>query len=240
MNLLLFSPDELASNRQLTVSDRRFTHLTRVLNAEVGDNIKVGQLGGNTGVAQITEVTGEAATMHINLTQPPPAALPLAIVLALPRPKMLRRIFQTVASIGVKELHLINSYRVEKSFWQSPFLKEDAIRQQLCLGLEQSMDTVLPTVQLHKRFKPFVEDNLTDIVGARTALVAHPYDAAPCPTGLNQPAILAIGPEGGFIPYEIEKLKEAGFDPVSLGERILRVETAIPVLVSRLCSDSFC
>ena len=58
---------------------------------------------------------------------------------------------------------------------------------------------------------------------------------SPCPVGpLSSPVTLAVGPEGGFIDYEIGKLCEAGFQPVTLGSRILRVETAIPVILGRL------
>ncbi|MDB2481016.1 16S rRNA (uracil(1498)-N(3))-methyltransferase, partial [Porticoccaceae bacterium] len=39
---------------------------------------------------------------------------------------------------------------------------------------------------------------------------------------------------GGFIPYEIDKLNQVGFESVHLGQRILRVENAVPALVSRL------
>src|SRR5690606_28312505 len=102
----------------------------------------------------------DAAELQVEFQQPPPAKLPLTLLLALPRPKMLKRVLQTVASMGVPRLVLLNSYRVEKSFWQTPFLTPEAIREQLILGLEQSRDTVLPEVWIEKRFKPFVEDQL--------------------------------------------------------------------------------
>ena len=55
-----------------------------------------------------------------------------------------------------------------------------------------------------------------------------------CPHLIDDACVLAIGPEGGFIPYEVEKLEEAGFDRIHLGSRILRVETAVTAIVSKL------
>ncbi len=149
---------------------------------------------------------------------------------------MLRRIFQTIATMGVKRLYLINTWRVEKSYWQTPWLSDSAIREQLILGLEQGCDTVLPEIIIKKRFKPFVEDELPNIISNTKALVAHPTGSAPCPMALNRQTSLAVGPEGGFIDYEVTKLVEAGFESITLGNRILRVEIAIPVLLSKLFS----
>jgi 16S rRNA (uracil1498-N3)-methyltransferase len=112
-------------------------------------------------------------------------------------------------------------------------LQPDKLHEQLLLGLEQTCDTMLPEVHLRPRFKPFVEDELPSIVTGTTALVAHPVADSPFPASIPGPTTLAIGPEGGFIPYEVEKFQECGFASVSLGERILRVETAVPVLLSR-------
>ncbi|MDY6816692.1 MAG: RsmE family RNA methyltransferase, partial [Pseudomonadota bacterium] len=141
---------------------------------------------------------------------------------------------QTCAALGIKDIWLINSYKVEKSFWQTPWLSEDNLRENLALGLEQARDTVMPTVHIRKLFKPFVEDELPGILAGKRALVAHPGTPMPCPVHLDEPAVLCVGPEGGFTPYEVAKLEEAGCQGVHLGPRILRVETAVPVLASRL------
>ena len=234
MNLLLFSPDQPADNGTLTVTGRQHLHLKQTLKVEPGHQVRVGEINGLMGTGTVATIGDHATTLAISLERDPPPPLPLKLILALPRPKMMRRILQTVASLGVKELHLINSYRVDKSYWGTPWLEPDAIRGQLWLGLEQAADTRLPEVHLHKRFKPCVEDLLPDIIANTRALVAHPYTESACPSGLGESASLAVGPEGGFIPYEVEKLEECGFTPVSLGPRILRVETAVPVLVSRL------
>jgi RsmE family RNA methyltransferase len=147
---------------------------------------------------------------------------------------MLRRILRSAAETGVREVHLINSFRVEKSFWQSPAVQPAALTETLLLGLEQGGDTLLPEVCCHRRFKPFVEDRLPGILAGQTSLLAQPGNHPPCPRGLRGDTVLVIGPEGGFIPYEVDKLQQAGCEPVSLGPRILRVETAIAFAMGRL------
>jgi RsmE family RNA methyltransferase len=115
-------------------------------------------------------------------------------------------------------------------------LQPEQLEEQLILGLEQGCDTVLPLVHRCRRFRPFVEDDLPGICAATTNLVAHPGTGVSFPHRAQIPATLAIGPEGGFLPYEINKLGEAGFTPAHLGSRILSVETAVSVLLSRYIS----
>jgi RsmE family RNA methyltransferase len=234
MNLaLLFDSDFLAPDRAL-LTGRRRVHLEAVLKASKGDRIPVGRVNGSMGSGEIIRLTDSEAELAVTLNSPPPAALPLSLVMAMPRPKMFRRVLQTATALGVKDIWLLNAWKVEKSFWQTPWLEDEALTDNMVLGLEQAMDTVMPKVHIRKLFKPFVEDELPVLIGDRTALVAHPGTGTPCPTHLNAPTVLCIGPEGGFIPYEVEKLEAAGCQPVHLGRRILRVETAVPVLVSRL------
>ena len=228
MNLILLeAADFTAADRVVLRDPRRLAHLREVHQAAAGDRMRVGLLDGLMGSGQIESLDAGQACLTVILDQPPPAKLPLTLLLALPRPKMLRRVLQTVSAMGVARLVLLNSYRVEKSFWQTPFLEPAAIEKQLRLGLEQARDTVLPEVLIEKRFKPFVEDRLPALAAGTRGLVGHPGNYPACPT-------LAIGPEGGWIPYEVEKLQEAGLAPVQLGERILRVENAVPALLARL------
>ncbi|MFE8070676.1 16S rRNA (uracil(1498)-N(3))-methyltransferase [Marinobacteraceae bacterium S3BR75-40.1] len=234
MNLALLEPDDFLGDHEARVTGRRLQHLREVLAAQPGDSLPVGRLNGPMGTGQVERLDAHEARLRITWDRVVPTPLPLTLVLGLPRPKMMRRVLQTVAAMGVKRLVLLHSYKVDKSYWQTPWLAPETIKEQLVLGLEQAMDTALPEVTLHKRFKPFVEDELAALAGNSRKLVAHPNTATPCPMALREPVTLCIGPEGGFIPYEVEKLQEQGFDPVHLGARILRVETAVPALLARL------
>lgn len=234
MNLLLFSSDDRLQNNRVRIADKRLKHLQEVLAASEGDSLRVGEIDGLMGTAEILQMQADHALLEVDLQQQPPEKIPLTLVLALPRPKMLRRILRMVAEMGVPELHLVNSYRVEKSYWQTPVLEAAVVEEYFLQGLMQSRDTVLPTLHIHQRFKPFVEDELPGLVKNTRALLAHPGDHPPCPTASAEPTLLAIGPEGGFIPYEVEKLQAAGCEAISLGPRILRVENAVSSLIARM------
>jgi RsmE family RNA methyltransferase len=143
-------------------------------------------------------------------------------------------VLQCASSLGIKKIILLNFFRVEKSLWQSSSLKEDAIHEQLILGLEQAKDTVLPEVILRKRFKDFADDELPGLIKGALPLVAHPGAVDACPCGIKQPVTLLIGPEGGLIDDELQKLKGLGFRAVDLGARILKVESVLPFVVGKL------
>jgi RsmE family RNA methyltransferase len=233
VNLLLFEAGELDGDGTLLLRDRRRRHLSEILGAAEGDTVRVGQLDGQRGEGLVEQLDGHSARLRVRLDSPPPSALDLTLVLALPRPKMLRRILRGIAEVGIKQLHLIHSYRVEKSYWQSPLLRPQPLRDYLIAGLEQASDTVLPSVSLHRRFRPFAEDTLPGLLSDRHGLLASPHATRNYPASPPSPALLAIGPEGGFIPFEENILTAAGCRPVSLGARILRVETALHCALGR-------
>jgi RsmE family RNA methyltransferase len=194
----------------------------------------VGVAGGNIGEAVITLFNDEALEMEVKADCPPIPPLPVTIVLALPRPKVMRRVLVSMTTMGVKRIILVNAYRVEKSYWQSPLLGTDELDKNIIAGLEQARDTIFPEIIMRPLFKPFAEDELPGIIEGSLPLIAHPEAGEACPRDVRQSVTLAVGPEGGFISYEIEKLLACGFKAVHIGDRILRVETAIPVLLSKL------
>lgn len=234
LNLIILETDDFVEPGRARLRGRRLQHILEVQRAAPGDSLRVGLLDGRIGNGRVIAQSEDCMELSVTLDRPAPAPLPLTLVLALPRPKMLKRTIQHVTALGVKRLYLVNAWRVEKSYWQTPWLEADRLREQCLLGLEQAVDTAMPQIELRKRFKPFIEDELPEIAAGSRKLVAHPVTDAPCPVAVDESTTLAVGPEGGFIPYEVEKLREQGFAAVHLGPRILRVETAIPVLLGRL------
>ena len=234
MNLIIVSPSDYIAEKTVTFSDARFQQIKAIHGSKTGDSVRIGELNGLIGQGLIESIDEQQATLQCDFREPPPDKLPLTIVLALPRPKMIRRIFRTVAELGVSELVIINSYKVEKSFWQSQALESKKVHSYLVDGLQQAKDTVMPKVSFYQLFKPFVEDELPAIANKTKKLIAHPGVTEPCPLAINAPVTLAIGPEGGFTPYEVEKFYEAGFKGIHLGPRILKVENAITVLTAKL------
>jgi RsmE family RNA methyltransferase len=234
VNLVLLLPEDLVTPDRARLAGRRLAQVREVHRAAVGDDLAVGLLGGNMGQGRVLRLDDEALELALTLDQAPPPKLPLTLVVALPRPKVLNRVVAAAASLGVARLVLVNAWKVEKAYWSSPRMAPEHLRQQLILGLEQAKDTVLPELRLARLFRPFVEDELPALVGQGTGLVAHPGSGQAFPKLLAAPITLAIGPEGGWIDAEFQSLLRAGLRPLDLGPRILRTETALAALVGRL------
>jgi RsmE family RNA methyltransferase len=233
VNLILIERTDFVGATRVCLRGRRLEHARGILRAEPGDVLRVGIVDGEVGSGTVVRVADDALELEVALGEAPPEASPLALALALPRPPQLRRVLQSAAALGVKHIALFHSARVEKSFWQSTGLSPQAVREQLLLGLEQARDTRLPRVDLERRFRPFAEDRLAGL-STGPILVAHPDASEPCPHALAGPATLVVGPEGGFVDFELERLAAVGGRMVGLGPRVLRVETAVTALLARL------
>lgn len=235
MNLLLLEPPELGADGVARLEGRRARHVREVLRSQPGQRIAVGVVGGAMGTAEVASLSDSALVLRVALDRPPPPPSPVNLLLALPRPKILRKVLHAAGAMGVKRLVLLGSWKVEKAYWGSPLLAPEALRAELLLGLEQGRDTALPEVTLRRFFKPFVEDELEATFGPSRLLLdlaaTEPLSAHPPPPAGR--VTLAIGPEGGWTGYEAAELSRRGFAPVSLGPRPLRVDQAVPFAVGQ-------
>jgi 16S rRNA (uracil1498-N3)-methyltransferase len=232
MNLVLLEKKDFIGSDRVVLTGRRFEHLKRVNRVAVNDTLICGLLNDDVGTGTVTRLDENLIEMKLCLDQSPPESLPLTLVLALPRPKMLKRIIESATSLGVKKIYLINSWRVEKSFWQSPLLEEENLKKYMVLGLEQSRDTVLPQIHQKRFFTKFVTDELPDISKDSLCITAHPGTLNACPCAVNERATLVVGPEGGFIDKEIATLEKIGFGTYHIRQRTHKVETAFTYLIS--------
>ena len=230
MNLLLLTAEDLHADGTARLRGRRLAHALQVLQVAEGDTLRAGLLHGLTGTARVLARSEGELVLGLALTDPPPARPGIDLLLAIPRPKALRKVLPAVAALGVDTLVLVNAARVERSYFQSAVLREvDAL---LAQGLEQARDTRPPRVLVRERLRPFVEDELDALLRKERRLLAHPTAQAALQG--SGPATLAIGPEGGWVPFELDLLAAQGFTPVSLGPRVLRVEVAVPYLLGAL------
>ena len=237
MNIVLLDPRQTESEVWSITAKRQREHLQQHLSVQVGDTLKIGIKEGSRYLTKIVEIDENTIKIKPIQQENIPAKLPVTLIVALPRPKVLRRLIMDAVTLGVEKIILIHSYRVDKSYWQTPFLQQ--LDHYVELGLEQAGDTKAPQIEIFKRFKPFVEDVLPSLITPDCpAYVAHPYVDQPMPYAIPHSCVMVIGPEGGFIPYEIDLLQKNGCQAVSLGNRILRTETAVSYVLGRLFSTT--
>lgn len=235
MNVMILPSSAFDDTTAIIDEVGQFTHIKTVLKADVGDTLKIGKLGDKMGVGQIVHIDDNGCILHnVRLDADPPPKLGVTVVLALPRPKVLRRLIMDMTSFGVHHIILINSVRTDKSYWASPLLNR--LDEFILEGLQQGVDSIPPTITLAKRFKPFVQDELPHLITDKSALVFHPYANTSFTSFVSKnplPKIIIIGAEGGFVPYEIDLLASVGVQSVNMGERILRTESAVNAVLGR-------
>ena len=242
MNIVLFEPSEIVEQRTV-VTDERARHIAKILRAAPGDSIRVGVVNGLIGQGIIRNINRRppyTVELHVLLNEPTPPPSRVDIVLALPRPIMFKRVLSQATTLGVKNFYIINANRVEKSFWDAHAIEQDTCRSHLLKGLEQAVDTCLPSLHFHRGFKSFIETEIPSIKRDYDHLiVADPRYKKSVQEVVEQTSgrvLLAVGPEGGWVDYEIDKMVASGFKGLGIGSRILRVDTAVIALHSILAS----
>jgi 16S rRNA (uracil1498-N3)-methyltransferase len=239
MNLILLEDRDGRDGPCVTLTDARATHLRKVLRVTPGQTVRVGWVDGPLGTGTVESVSDGRVTMRCVFEGDAPPRPRVDVLLALPRPKVLRRLWPQFAALGVGQIILTNASRVERDYFDTHVLTEACYRPLLIEGLQQARDTRLPQVSIHRQFRILVEDHLDDLFHSGVRLVADPSGStsiANALAGRDGRVLLAIGPEGGWNDFELRLLETRGFTPVGLGPRTLRVDTACVALLSHLHS----
>ncbi|MDD2237931.1 MAG: RsmE family RNA methyltransferase [Kiritimatiellae bacterium] len=239
MNRIILEPKELeADGCEVLLTDARAAHLRRVLNVVPGQTVRVGLLDGPLGVGEVVRIEAEGVLLRCRWEPVVPEVPRVDLLLALPRPKVLKRLWAQLAALGVGRVYITNAERVERNYFDTHVLKESFIRGRLIEGLQQCGDTRLPRVSVHRRLKVLLEGDWSAEKEGCERLVAHPAGGV-ClseyiPLRHPERALLAVGPEGGWTEYELALFEKHGFASVSAGERILRSDTACLALLAIL------
>jgi 16S rRNA (uracil1498-N3)-methyltransferase len=236
VNLILLHSDELRDDGQVWLSGDRAEHLLQVLKVAPGHRVRVGVLDGGIGRGTVMSVANGRVELRCDIEPRVPPRPPIDLLLALPRPKVMRRLWAQLAALGVGHIILTNAARVERNYFDTHVLSPACYEPLLVEGLQQARDTRMPRVSIHRQFKILVEDDLDTLFTRGVRLVAHPGDGQPVSTLMRDRAgervLLAIGPEGGWNDFELTLLQSHGFDALAMGPRTLRSDTACIALLA--------
>ena len=238
MNRILFERDEIKDG-VATFGGVRAEHVMRVLHGEVGQMLKTGEVDGKIGMGEIVECSPARVKVRCDHVEESPRPW-IDLILAPPRPRVMKRLLPQLASLGVGRIFLVGAKKVEKDFWGAMLLKPENYRPLLVDGLMQAGTSILPTLETRRNFRKFVCDELDALWPESKRIVAHPYGSADNRTirqSNNQTILLAVGPEGGWTDGEVALLEEHGFSRYSLGSRILRTDTATIALLAQLMKE---
>lgn len=235
MNRILFKEHEIDGAGIAHLTDIRARHVLEVLHGKPGQEIRIGVINGALGEAVIVDIGASSVTLDCALSGELPPVPKVDLLLALPRPKVMRRLWAQLAALGVGHIVITNAEKVERNYFDTQWLESRYYEPLLVEGLMQSGDTWMPGVTMCRRFKVFVEDSLDDVFAGSSRFVCHPGGAPAVRTlkcGENGRMLIAIGPEGGWSDYEVELLRAYEFEYVSIGTRILRSDTACVAALS--------
>lgn len=261
MNIVLFDNDEILE--PLSLFDERAKHILSVLNKTEGDYFEAGIINGMAGKARIQKIDEKGLFFHFTPNNNGKPLYPVSIIIGFPRPIQLKRAFRDMAGLGVSEIYLVGTELGEKSYMDSKIVKDGAAYEALKDGCSQAKSTHIPSLQVfddiqscmsqlskhneHYKNPSSIKTILDPNHGkfSLQSLFAQNYGAVDTVLDYyymgqknNAPHIfLAIGSERGWTENEIAFFQKESFAACSLGERILRTETAATTAVSIILSQ---
>lgn len=229
MNRIMLERDEIDEEGIVALSDRRADHIRYVLKSDVGAQVRVGEVNGKRGMADILAVKDGVVTLRCRLDAPPLPCSGVSLLLAMPRPKVMGRLWAPLASLGLDSIIVVRALKVRRDYFDTHWLDSRVYRPLLVEGLAQSGETRLPSVEVVLRMAPFISDVMSQRYAKVRKVVCHPGAGRhfmQCVPTAKHPLLLAIGPEGGWADKEIDLFVSHGFECAHGGDRVLRSDVA--------------
>lgn len=241
MNIVLFAENEL--NKPLNSSDSRYQHIVRILHKTQGDEFDAGVINGRAGKASIVSLTKDEMIFDFVPLNEKSPLFPVVLIVGFPRPIQLKRLLRDVSSLGVQQINLTGTELGEKSYLKSTLVERGAAEQGLLDGAVQAKSTFVPKLFMHDSLKTCIQSvedmlNSTDYKSVKKILLDNIKPECRLSElakngGLqNSLVVVAVGSERGWTDKERQMFVECNFSVCSLGERVLRTETAVVTGVS--------
>lgn len=241
MNSLLILPEECVSDSRAELVGARALYAYEIHEARVGETVRVGVLGGAKGTALVEYAARDRVVLATQFSDEASPSLPIDLIIGVPRPQTVKKVIQAAVMLGVRSLHFVRTELGEKSYLSSHALEEESLRDETVKALEQVWETVPPQIKVHRTFSYFLKNHYPSIAtnpGGTLSMVAHPLGrelvVADAPRVSAAHLMLAIGPERGWSDDEVSAFRSSGFEVIGLGSRVVRVETALVLLMGQI------
>jgi RsmE family RNA methyltransferase len=243
MNIILFEPYEMG--KPLPRRDERTLHLLKVLHKKAGDTFDAGIIGSDRGKGRIEQIKLDGSLVFtLDLREAPPPRYPVRLAVGFPRPIQIRRLLRDLSNLGLEAIDLLGTELGEKSYRDTKLLTDGGARSALIEGAVQARDTRIPALEAYESLEDWLAgrpwDRPADKAPDKSAGISHPRHSPLLVAADNvrpegslanlsapgQSMVIAVGAERGWSDAERDKLENAGFLRLSMGERALRTETA--------------
>jgi len=235
--LNLFLVPEQVEQVQWPANDPRAHHLKKVLHAQDGDLIDFGVVNGPRGKGSVQWEKSGGVNLFLKWKEPHPGdLLPVSLLVGLSRPQTCRKVIEQASTLGVSELIFFRAEKSEASYTESSLWDEEWHRL-LIKGAEQAFSCHLP----HCKKVNSLEIAIQSSSFSTNLLALDVYEASQALSEAGQPnnknTLLAVGPERGWSQSERELLREQEFTLCHMGQRVLRVETAVVASLGYLSAN---
>jgi len=229
----IFTEQALVTGREVVLSPETAHYLSRVLRATAGQPVVLFNGDGHDYAAEISSFARQAVHLVVQRRLPAGAESPLRLTLvqAVSRGERMDLTLQKATELGVHALQPVFTARTEVRLQGDKLNRRmEHWRKVVIAACEQSGRSRLP--ELLEPADLLVWTQREAVAGR---LVLAPGASRSLAAVSHGPAVeLIVGPEGGFEDFELEALQRHGAEPVSLGPRILRTETAGPAAIAIL------